>query len=276
MSEVRGACANGSVVYDAPAAGVAPPIPPPASGAGPAPRRLLLARPGAPARELLHEPSGEEGSLLFECAGDDLWGLATINGPPGGASQVTLRRIALSPEPSPMVDPPGPDWRIINVSPDGRRLLILDTTEVRHGGSRLYLYLRDVAGAEPQLLGVWQASNALSSFSPDGRYALLSTYAPQDVRTVLRTVTLIDTQTGVGRVVSAGPTDPSEASGVVAYGVTFVQTGPRAGQAIVGERIPGGLRVRVLDSGAPRVAPRRHDHARRRQRHVLLRQRGLG
>jgi hypothetical protein len=252
-SEVRAACANGSVVYDAPRTGAAvPPITPPArSGAGPAPRHIVLARPGDPAHELLREPVGEDGDGLYQCAGDDLWGVTKIGGPPSGASQVALRRIPLAPETPAPPDPPGPDWPIINVSPDGRRLLILDMTEVRHGGSHLFLYIRDTAGGEPQLLGVWQARNAHSSFSPDGRYALLSTYAPQDTRTATRTVTLIDTQTGAGRVLSSSPTDAGEEAGVIAYGVTFVRSGPRAGQAILGERVPGGLRVRLLDPARP-------------------------
>ena len=75
---------------------------------------------------------------------------------------------------------PGPGWIVMDLSPDGARILLADVSSYEDAESSSHLYVANANGSNPQLLYSHKGGFVRAEFSPKGDKTLLIAYTTLD------------------------------------------------------------------------------------------------
>ena len=277
LSRVQSRSAGGPVIYDIPAA--------PAPGRDPAVPATSTSASATPEgqRTFMAMWRGEGSGYTFSVACSD--GPADVNGqawPVAGAGVVWCVQNPASPVPDnevwsqldthytrlayrpagsdalSQVNLPGPGWAVVDPSGRGGRILLAElsaSAQVTATGRTIRVYTANPDGSDRHLIYNFDSFNGLlrsAHLSPDGRYALLTTYEQGGDRGGVQAVLLVDTYSG-STIVLSRRTVLGWWSGHPPQfvGAAFIEAGPFAGRVILGEW-GWNSRLTILDPAAPR------------------------
>jgi hypothetical protein len=249
-STVLATCPDGGLVYDAARRGPAP-APTPAPGRLPARRVLVSARAGPAPVALALDPDRFD---LFRCTDTGVWGIRSLTTLPGApaSAPVPQRLVAFQPFGSTTLISPadqGANWTVAGPAPDGRHLLLYETSALTGAGGQTGLYMADAAGRNPRHLADLPGAPGPDLPVGAGPDLVVSAYRPvAGTRAYTNTVLLVD---------PAGARPPRLITEVRVAAATFddhfqvqvevVNAGPRAGQVLVIWPADSGMIVRLVD-----------------------------
>jgi hypothetical protein len=253
-STVLVTCPVGALVYDAAWRGPEP-APTPAPGRLPVRRVLVSARAGTAPAVLALDPDRFD---LFRCTDAGVWGIRTLNELPGAPASAPVPQRLVAYQAFGTTAPISPadlgaNWIVAGPAPDGRHLLLYETSALTGAGGQTGLYMADAAGRNPRHL-----ADLPGAPSPDlpvaaGPDLVVSAYRPvAGTRAYTNTVMLVD---------PAGIRPPLAITEVRVPAATFddhfqvqiqvVDTGPRTGQVLVIWPTDSGMVVRLVDPVHP-------------------------
>jgi hypothetical protein len=249
-STVLATCPDGGLVYDAAWHGPGP-VPTPEPGRLPVRRVLVGARGGTAPFALVLDPDRFD---LFRCTGTGVWGIRTLTTLPGApaSAPVPQRLVAYQPFTATTAISPadlGANWTVAGPAPDGRHLLLYETSALTGAGGQTGLYLADVDGRNPRRLAGLPGAPGPALPVAAGPDLVVSAYLPvAGTRAYTNTVLLVD---------PAGARPPRSIVEVRVPAATFddhfqvqiqvVDAGPRAGQVLVIWPADSGTVVRLVD-----------------------------
>ncbi len=156
------------------------------------------------------------------------------------------------------VNLPGPGWAVVDPSGRGGRILLAElsaSAQVTATGRTIRVYTANLDGSDRHLIYSFDSFNGLlrnAHLSPDGRYALLTTYEQGGDRGGVQAVLLVDTHSGstivLSRRIVLGWWSGHPPQFV---GAAFIEAGPFAGRVILGEW-GWNSRLTILDPATPR------------------------
>lgn len=154
---------------------------------------------------------------------------------------------------------PSSAWAIMDLSPDGRHILLADLSQYADTAPQAGLYLADSDGSNLRLLTTQAGGFQRAVFSPDGSHALLVTYRPvrpvgTDFYTEQETAFLVDLNGGPTTVLDEISTLIDHPNNLPSIEASFTSQGTYAGDVLLAKTDGGTTTFSVLDPahlGAP-------------------------
>ncbi len=250
------------IVYDVPvAAGGEPPAPAASlttsSTPGPAPRRRLMAAhfgTGSPVfTPLALNPAAR---VFWGAAGG--WSYASDcreSIPPQSRSYYCVDGMVYNAAGSPItttVKLPGPNWIVVDLAPDGSKMLVADTSAENSAEPHASLYVSASDGSHPQLLYQGASWIERAAFSPNGRYVVATLASAGGAQAMSYKAVLLDLSGELGPqtidMANYAGTDTSA-------GMDFVLlAGAASGKVAIAQYGAGQTLIKILDlTSAPQV-----------------------
>jgi hypothetical protein len=157
------------------------------------------------------------------------------------------------------IELPGPEWAVMDLAPDGERMLVADLGPPGADPQSVLVYLQDAKGGERRLIYRSEGGLRSAQFSPDSKYALLMAYAPQgsplmvNQRSVLVDLATPGSARTLGERMFENPVQWSYLDHPMTG--TFLTESVFAGKLLLVTRTLGSMKFEVFDPAAAASAP---------------------